>query len=382
MSRLILALLAVSLTASSQVPALAPATPPPGVPGTPGRVGPTLTTEQTATIMKQLEQLEGLVGKNQTEVLGAALAKFKAALAGKDVLSLYLDCYRLIHFERKDLKQTDFQAWKDANEAKLKDKDYVDALALQLEYLILTIQAQTISDEGEMSPVVTGLQAFIAKALAAFQETVKHTASGAVTQKNNFQGSQNRVGTRASTPPSKGGGKSPGPMAGSNLGGTISTTLRQSVQNCEFSEAYLLDGFLKRDKWSYTPMDFAGIYQQVIFPYYLEVKPAELPAQWDTWINTELALRKITMSDSEYAVEFKERQPRLLWQRANYLYAHNVEAIQALADMLKIIRENPTHPDAAEWLTTLREAVNQSQPAQAPSPGAAPTTLPTTPAGS
>ena len=168
---------------------------------------PTLTAEQTAIIMKQLEQLELVIGKNRTDVLGAALTKFRTALAGKDVLSLYLECYKLENFDRRDLKATDFLAWKESNEDRLKDKDFVDALSLQLEYLVLTIQAQDITEQKDMGAIVTALQAYIPKAMAAIEETVKHTASGALEAKGNGQGTQNRTGTRAKAPPgAKGGG--------------------------------------------------------------------------------------------------------------------------------------------------------------------------------
>jgi hypothetical protein len=335
---------------------------------------PTLTPEQTANIVKQLEQLELVIGKSRTDILGAALAKFKAALASKDVLPLYLECYKLENFERRDLKATDFLAWKDANEDKVKDKEFVDALALQLEYLVLTIQAQDITEAKDMGPVVTALQAFIPRAMAAIQETVKHTASGAVEAKNNFQGSQNRTGTRANGaggkggPGAKGGGGGNAGTGGAGSGfavsGSIGSALRQSVKSSEFARAYLLEDHLTRPDWSYSPLDIPDIYQNVIFPYYLAEKPAEIGAQWDNRINAELSLRKLTMSETEFGILAKERQPELAWQKANFMLTNKVNPLQAMADMLKIVRENPTHPRAVEWLKTLRDMVNLAQPPQ------------------
>jgi hypothetical protein len=333
---------------------------------------PTLTPEQTATIVKQLEQLEQVIGKSRTDILGAALTKFKAALAGKDVLALYLECYKLENFERRDLKAADFLAWKEANEDKVKDKDFLDALSLQLEYLILTIQAQDITETKDMGPIVTALQAYIPKAMAAVQDTVKHTASGAVESKNNYQGSQNRTGTRANGAGGKGGGgNAKGGGGGNNGGGSgfavtgnIGNALQRSVKTTEFAKAYLLEDHLTRQNWSYSPLDIPDIYENVIFPYYLETKPTELGAQWDNRINAELGLRKLTMSETEFGILAKERQPELAWQKANFMLTNNLNPLQAMADMLKIVRENPTHPRAIEWLKTLREMVNIAQPPQ------------------
>src|SRR4051812_40681107 len=111
MSRLLLSALLCTpllLSAQAQTPA-APATattpPPPAAP-------PTLTSDQTANIMKQLEQLETQITKGRGEILGSALARFRAAMASpKEALALYLECYKLEHFDRRDLKTTDFLAW-------------------------------------------------------------------------------------------------------------------------------------------------------------------------------------------------------------------------------------------------------------------------------
>lgn len=372
MPRLFLALLCAPLLLSAQgpkppVPATQPAAP----------AVPTLTAEQTAIIVKQLEQLEQVIGKSRTDTLGSALAKFKAALAGKDVLTLYLECYKLENFERRDLKATDFLAWKEekvngvTNEDRVKDKDFVDALTLQLEYLVLTIQAQDITEQKDMGPIVAALQAYIPKAMAAIQETVKHTASGALEQKGNTPGnqSQNRTGTRATGPGGRQG--APGTKGGGNGGGSgfavngnIGRELQKSVKSTEFAKAYLLEDHLTRQKWSYSPLDIPDIYENVIFPYYLETKPTEIGAQWDNRINAELGLRKLTMSETEFGILAKERQPELAWQKADFMLHNNLNPLQAMADMLKVVRENPTHPRAIEWLKTLREMVNLAQPPQ------------------
>jgi hypothetical protein len=330
---------------------------------------PTLTAEQTAIIVKQLEQLELVIGKSRTDTLGSALTKFKAALAGKDVLPLYLECYKLENFERRDLKATDFLAWKEANEDKLKEKDFIDGLTLQLEYLVLTIQAQDITETKDMGPIVAALQTFIPKAMAAIQDTVKHTASGALEAKGNVQGSQNRTGTRATgpgarqgAPNAKGGGGGGG--SGFAVGGSIGSALQKSVKGTEFARAYLLEDHLTRQNRSYSPLDIPDIYENVIFPYYLQEKPAEIGAQWDNRINAELSLRKLTMSETEFGILAKERQPELAWQKANFMLTNKVNPLQAMADMLKIVRENPTHPRAIEWLKTLRDMVNLAQPPQ------------------
>jgi len=292
-----------------------------------------LTPAQTDKILKELDKVETLIGKGRGSVFTAAMAKFREGMASPTAaLALYLDCYRLEHFERKNLKQVDFMDWKKKNEDRLKDDDFKRALWLQLEFLVLTIQAQEIDEPKKMAPIVASLQAFLGKAVTAIQGTTSHSASGALTA---------------------------GRKGGNVPAGDILGTLRQSVAESDFAKAYSLQDFLKREEWEYQPLNVRGIYKDVIFPYYLAEKPTDLPGQWDSRINAERAMRQALMSDAEFNEYIKDEGPRLLWEKDNYLVVNNVNAVAALADMLKVIQTYPSHPDAITWLKDFREIVKQ-----------------------
>ncbi len=303
-----------------------------------------LTPAQTEHILKELEKVEAQIGKGRGSVFSAAMAKFREGMASPSAaLALYLDCYKLEHFDRKNLKNADFLDWRNKNEAHLKDEDFKKALWLQLEYLVLTIQAQEIEEPKKMAPIVASLQAFLGKAVTAIQGTTAHSASGAVTDKDSKGGRRG------------GGGNVP---AGDILG-----TLKQSVADSVFAKAYSLEDFLKREEWEYQPLNVKGIYSNIIFPYYLAEKPTDLPAQWDSRINAEVAMRRALMSETEFTDYNKDAGPRMLWEKDNYLVENNVAAVNALADMLKVIQTYPSHPDAISWLKDFRELVkNVSEP--------------------
>ncbi|WP_218280949.1 hypothetical protein [Verrucomicrobium spinosum] len=83
---------------------------------------PALTPEQTASIMKQLEQIEGQITKNRGDALSAALTRFRAAMNGdKEAIDLWLACNKLENFDKRDLKATEFQTWKDQQDNRMKD---------------------------------------------------------------------------------------------------------------------------------------------------------------------------------------------------------------------------------------------------------------------
>lgn len=318
----------------------------------------TLTPSQTAHILKELEKVEAQIGQGRGGVFSNALAKFRSAM-GSDAaaLALYLDCYKLENFERRDLKNTDFIAWRDdpRRQVLLKDPDYSKGLSLQLEYLVMSIQAQEIKDVRKMGPMVTALQAYLTKAISAVQSSIKHTASGAVEVKEASKNNNNGGGGQ------RRGREGGGERWGISDASSLATTLRRSVKGTEFSRAYLLDDYMTLQEWEYTPLNIGGIYGSVIFPYYKLEKPTELGVQWDARINTELALRKALLSESEYAIYLGEENPRLQWQKQNDLLAGGINSVNALAEMLKIIQGNPNHPDASSWLGSFKQIMEKAQ---------------------
>jgi hypothetical protein len=311
---------------------------------TPAPVGIKLTDSQLQVIKTQLEQLEKDVSKNRNSSLGGAMAALQKAMASEnDARDLYMAAYKTNHFERKDLKDSEFTEWKTKNAPKLKDPEFLMALRLQAEYLVLSIQAQ---EAKEIDSIIPRLQDFIAREFATIGGVVKHTTAG---------GSAVEKKTNAATSAKTG-------RALKSIGSPqVLEMLRKNVRGSDFSKYFLLDEFLKNKDWEYQPMDIAGIYRNVIFPYYREKKPTELGAQWDALIRYEFTLEEASRSETEYALYYKERYPERMWDKANDLFSSNVNPVLALADMIKLVRENPTHPKAPDWLKQIREKVDGSQ---------------------
>ena len=145
-------------------------------------------------------------------------------------------------------------------------------------------------------------------------------------------------------------------------------TLQNFMASSEFAKAYFLDEYFRREDWAYSPLDFGGIFAATIFPYYRDKKPAELAGQWDLRINLEFNLQRALLSDTEYSVYYQENHPIREWDKANDLFNSKINPLQALADMLKVVRENPKHPRAVEWVKAVRDLVNQNQPNAPASP--------------
>ncbi len=109
------------------------------------------------------------------------------------------------------------------------------------------------------------------------------------------------------------------------------------------------------------PVEIGNIYDLTIFPYYLIAKPAELSAQWDLRINSQLAFKQALFTDVEYQEYYTKKYPELLWSKWKFMLMSNVDPTKSLAEMLKVIRTYPDHPKAGDWIKEMREIVQKSQ---------------------
>lgn len=364
-------LLATFLLAAAPLTAFSQNAPNATAPDTNGLTPPPdfhLTPEQLGYVIKGLDQAQDKVGKTRVEILSKAMAVFKAALASdKDARDLYLACYKTNHFDKKDAKDVDFALWKTKYELKFKDPEFLLGIHLQLQYLVLTMQNQDAKDLG---PAVDALKTFMATELNAVEASTKHNQSGAVTAVVKPSAAPKAPGRRGNNNPNNG---NPPP----NLNNELVKILQESVRNCEFAKAYMLEDVLRRDDWEYIPVNFGGIFKLTIFPYVREKKASELPANWDLRINLEFNYEMAILSATEYEIYWAERRPERLWDKAKDLFTSNVNPSTAVREMLKVVQDYPSHPRAVEWINSLRQLTNQSQPAVAPTPPPTTGTAPT-----
>lgn len=152
------------------------------------------------------------------------------------------------------------------------------------------------------------------------------------------------------------------------LKGRASNYLNSSLSGANpIVDAFSLSRFLNRENWSTRPMDLGSMYQQTLLPIAKTEKPESLAGLWDARIANELTFKKENLFPAEYELWGQQELPTLRWQRASYLYQNSPTPVNALADMLKVIKEHPSHPDAPKWVEELRKLVSPAAPAQASS---------------
>lgn len=316
---------------SAQTPTPPPATPP----------GPEvkLTEAQVNTVLAQLKELEKQILDMRGSTLTTVLQRLReGATSDQAAMKLYLDCVRVVSSDRREESKADARkreeamARRNANVDKKADGDLALATRLQIQYLILTLEAHEAKEE-EFKKMIPKLQSFISEVVAA-APMLKGEALARINM------------------PLGGGGGGGGRRGGGGGGGH------------PIIEAFQLEPYLSVDNWSNRPTDFGGMYTRTILPLAEQDSKSLLPGLWDARINAEGAFRKESMFAPEYELWMKNDLPELRWDRATYLYEKGPEPVTAMSEMLKLIKENPSHASAPAWLQELRTLVQQAAPVQ------------------
>jgi len=289
-----------------------------------------LTPEQIENLQKQLVELESQIGKLRGETLSAVLTKLRSAVSSNNAaLSFWIECEKLVSIGRKDLSRDEAKRMaerlernndrrsdtKDPNEG-----DIALATRLNLQYLILTLEA---SESEDRTPLIPKLQQHIQEVLASADKL----KGRAMAQLGDVGGGRNPV-----------------------------------------VAAYQLQRYLKAANWSTNAADLRSMWVQTILPWYKENKPEELVTQWDNRLTAEATLRKANLPEAEFTLWLQNDYPALRFERAEYLAMNGPAPVNALADMLKLIREAPGHADAPRWLKALRQHIDSGESAsKAPS---------------
>lgn len=288
-----------------------------------------LTEQQVNNVLSQLKVLEEDILNKRGSNLSSILSKLNAAVGSDQAaMKLYTDCDVLVNVERKEEGKTEARQRAEQMERALErkskggggpatdDGDSALAIRLGIRYLILTLEAHEAKEE-DFAKMVPKLQAYITDLVASAPKL---------------------------------------------HGRALNMVNRVCADGSPIVDAFQLSRYLSRDGWSNNPTSIGGMYNATIFPIAETESKDKLPDLWDARINAEAAFRKENMSEPEFLLWGQNELPVLRWQRATELYKKGPSLINAMADMLKLIKENPNHPEAPNWVSQLRTFVNEASP--------------------
>ena len=280
-----------------------------------------LTPQQIELISKQLAELDTQITDLRGNTLATVMAKLRTAAASDAAaMNFYLDCEKLVSVERKDLTKTEERERKEQmdrrSDKKDDDKEGDMGLATRLHvvYLLLSLEAHETKAE-DRAKLIPKLQTYIQEVLA---NAVK-------------------------------------------LKGRAGGRLNQDVVGSPIVDAYQIRRYLGGDGWTTDALDLGGMWEQTILPYYKEAKPESLAEQWDARINAMGIIRKERMSEAEFQIWTQQELPALKWTRATYLLQNGPTPVNAVKDMLDIIKAYPGHANAKSWLEVMRGIVKPAE---------------------
>ena len=275
---------------------------------------PALKTDQ---ILKELDQLELKRKAALRSSKAQALAKLQAASqSGPAAVRLYTDAVEKIQFDGRQQKGKTFQEWQDKNAELLGSREMESAAALQVRYLILSIQRGE-AEKGD---------ALVNPSLAYLRDLEK------------FLLEQSKKG--------------PLPPDAKKL-------LDSSINDCLIAKSIFLTPLLPKATWESNPGNFAGILEKNIRPHLIELKSPYLIQTWDMQIKFEEERIANGRVDNEIETFKMSTAPTLRFARANARYQIGQINIAA-NEILSLIRNNPAHPDFDKWTARLREILSKA----------------------
>lgn len=289
--------------------------------------GAALNEKALADLLKSLEALSGQLGAAKSKATGTALAAFQEALTGDDkAYTLFMKCLEKVEFIDKGKTGSEFNLWKREDGAKaLNDAEHKQVLKLQLQWLMLSIQAGNAVSDAEFSKVVSQVPAFL-DALEAAWKRMK----------------------------------------------TMRGRLNADVISTVFGRFYKLDlTMARREGWSYNPMAIDSIYDTVVLPYLrAQKKAAEVANSWKKRIQMLTDVLEIEEREGkndpnsrgeENNLKFKEEKlPRLEWGMMKDAFQMGNE-MGAATGMVNHIKNHLGHKDAGLWIEEMTKLANHEE---------------------
>ncbi len=315
-----------------------------------------MTPEAMESLKARLKVMKETLNTHLSTRNSSAGQTFMTASADpRAAVELYLNCTKMVEYDRAGRPESDFRAWEDSQKARVTDPKFIESLQQQLKYLALSCQA---AETAERAEIFGPLMAFV-DGLSYLKE-----------------------------------------MPTGNL--------TQSVAGSVFARAYYLENLLgKSQDWESVPMNISGIYSRTILPYLRKEKPDALMNAWDKRIEQETRLvmmleekkqeelrglgreeeRRARNAQSGQGGVLKDHSkdeftartlPQLQWGKLKDMFLH-VDQMNAAKAMVTFVEANLTHElgetfyaefeSLIETAQTSASAAAAAAAAPAPAPG-------------
>lgn len=347
-----LALTMLPRDSGAQVPA--PAGLPAQTPSTPA-TNPALDPADNAKIVDRLARAQKEFEVRKKEIATNALAKFTSgAMSEAAAVQFYFTCQQIVQDRIPDLDGATKQDAKDRQERVKQQTEQIEdspgraaVLQMQLQYLVLTMEAPQMTDRGA---VISRLKDFASRAVGLVKTYTSPPAdpvhkAGAGTSKNGNTSKREIEKQRED-------------QRHERARQQVVQLAQQSVMGSVFAQAYNLQNYFKPvEGWPGSPLDLANAYTGMIIPYYREEKRDFLGPAWDEYINLESSVQRCALDDRAYARWGVGTYKNLQWTKWKDLLQHGVNRVMAADELSKLCTENLSHPSVGGWIEDLARTI-------------------------
>ena len=273
--------------------------------------GEELSEADRETILQRLEAIQDASNARVDQKFRSAMSALSAASGSESAaLNLYLDCVKLVNFDKEDKSHVEFREWQRKNKEKYSEASFKLALKYQLQWLILVIKAA--SEDPDMDQIANDAAGLLGSIIARADDL---------------------NGQRA--------------------------TLQQGVNSSVFAKAYEIND-IRVEELPMAPLQIDAIYEQLLLPPLRDpdrinslrsawqkriAQKGELIRQWSVKPDEHLRQGE---RPPEYEKFIEEQVPQLRWAMEVDVFNAGDERGAAIA-MLQHIEKHLAHQSATQW---------------------------------
>jgi hypothetical protein len=320
-------------------------------------------TRQVLELLKQLrDQNESGIKSRRSNAYQQIAA---AATSPERAVQLWKDAVKAVQFEGAAHEGAQLKDWKESDGEALNDRLCGNAARLHLNWMAISLQHSAGAEVKALLPKIVEH----VNGVVAAQEAAEQFAE-------NLQKAKERA---ASSP-----GARKNVQEDSQVKRVHDQIMRMSISSSPVARWLQLgEMFGERKKgdggWELGAGNVDGIYNSVILPEYRASKDPRLLEYWDMVLRREadrVAKRKLDVETRDWT---SLKKPQLLWNRAQDVLVLG-QRNRAIGEMLNIIKSNPQHPEAKDWIAQLEAVI--VPPAAPAAPTAPAATTPGSPGSS
>ena len=269
-----------------------------------------LNPAQREYLLQKAAELQATARKEMQMNQSTAIGFLNRAANHADAaLDLYLEAVERVDFKQEGKKESDFREWRDNRQDQFRDDAFKQALQLQAQYILLTMEVMQSKSNEDLERIVPKVV----------------TYAGRVT--------------------------------------ALQPLDRRHILNRSLESTYLVrhmgihtSNNLNR-AWVMKPGDTQKMYDSFVFPTIIKLNNSELLQEaWEARMGQE---RTLAQKMNALAKFNSHRLLELYWQRAKDYHALG-DLENGLLSMLSLLQNNTQHPRALEWSEEFQALIENS----------------------